>query len=256
MDFPLDDLPLLTAAVRLALAGGGVLLGQGNFGIAYRVETPVGPVVVKLPTSEDIHGRARLPKWQRDAAVVEGLALEGLAAHPIVPRGRFLDVDGVPVVVREYGILAPEITPAELDAIGSALFRIVAEGWRVLDVLLLARREDGSIFVADVGLWQRPEGEMSQRDMEEDAGFLLHALSRSQSWSLGDGFAIYCAAEMESLGARYREADQALIESLQEEEDDGFFAYARNRIGQKIREENERRRLVGLPTVLPLGVPG
>lgn len=171
------------AAVAKIRTGQARHLGSGNFGHAHKVETKRGPLVVKLPTVHNIHGQERTLTEQIAAFEREGAAIAALSpTHPIVPRGMYALHEGIPVIVREYGEIVRFIRPEEFDAIGDALAAVVAQGWRVLDDLLLARRADGSLFVADVGQWC-PVGTLSPEWAMDDLGDLLDRVARSQPWA-------------------------------------------------------------------------
>lgn len=65
-----------------------ILAGNGNFGVVYRVETPDGPRVVKIPATNDNHGvawtRDEQTMWLRhEAGVANELAARG---YTVVPR--------------------------------------------------------------------------------------------------------------------------------------------------------------------------
>jgi hypothetical protein len=136
----------------------GEPLGRGNFGATFRVDAPDGsPRVVKLPVEADVHGRT----WDRmdlrayfihEAGIAEHLRTRG---HTVVPKSVFVDLpNGGFAIVREYGEIATLADVLDqLPAFERALIAVEADGVQVNDDLLVARRPDGSLFVADVGFW-------------------------------------------------------------------------------------------------------
>lgn len=135
-------------------------LGQGHFGIAYRVDTEVGPRVVKIPAAFDSHGlawtREKQTEWSRhEAGVANELAAQGVS---VVPRAVYTEFGGgTPALVREYGEPVTALTGPEYAALEAELVRVERElGWSVQDDLQLYRRPDGSIYVGDVGFWVAP----------------------------------------------------------------------------------------------------
>lgn len=137
------------------------LLGSGNFGVAYRARgTP--PRVAKMPAAHNLHGQP----WGRDAQRHNILHEAGVAneltalGYSVVPRGVYTEWGGgTPTFVREYGEPVTMLTPAEYGDLEAQLVSIERDQrWRVEDDLQLYRRPDGSVFVADVGVWQAPSG--------------------------------------------------------------------------------------------------
>lgn len=137
----------------------GELLGNGNFGVAYRVAGERGPVVVKLPTERDMHGRNRTRESQVAMFLHEaGIANELAGRFTVVPVTAYVETsDGRPALVREYGEpLGGTTTIAEIADLEHQLYAVEAEGtWDVADELLVLRRPGGSLFVADVGWWRK-----------------------------------------------------------------------------------------------------
>lgn len=144
-----------TRAARARL-GEGVPLGRGNFGEAFVVTDERGPLVVKLPASHNIHGRpwqdAEIRRaFQHEAGVANELRERG---HRVVPDVVYTETDGgTPALVREYGDPAAVLSDREFERLEWALVAVEQDHFRVHDRLDLYRREDGSLFVADVGVW-------------------------------------------------------------------------------------------------------
>lgn len=142
-------------------AGGYVrsrLVGQGNFGMVYRVDHSArGVFAVKIPSATDMHENARprdvQTRWFRhEAAVYEALRAAGSSLAPEVTYAEF--GGGTPALVREYGDPVASMTAAEVEYVENELLRLeMRHRWRVQDNLSLYRRADGSLFVGDVGLW-------------------------------------------------------------------------------------------------------
>lgn len=164
-------------------------LGSGNFGVAYLVETDDGPRVVKVPVATDMHRRV----WSRvkqtrnikhEAGVANELVAKG---YTVVPRTVYTEFEGgTPAIVREYGEPAGTITGAEYAALERELFEIERKHrWGVHDDLVLYRRTDGSLFVADVGFWTAPrvraKGQKRRewRAFDSDLQHLLHAVQKA-----------------------------------------------------------------------------
>ena len=187
-----QDLAEVKRAKSLALVArraseGGVLprgvklLGKGNFGVAYAVVDPEtgATSVVKLPSEVDIHGRSWSLKEQiynlmQEAGVANELKELGFG---VVPRIVYVEFDdGLPALVREYGEPVKALSPREFEELEVELFDIEGRGWSVQDEIQLYRRDDGSIFVGDVGIWRRA----TQRDGKRDlANSLLPGLLRT-----------------------------------------------------------------------------
>jgi hypothetical protein len=145
-------------AIRVAARARreGKRLGRGNFGEAFRV----GRHVVKLPTTHDMHGKPRSRSEQREAFIHEAGVANELAAtgHRVVPITVYVElVDGTPALVREYGEMPKTISTEEIAKLEQDLYAVEKQGigWDVADDLLVMRRKDGSLFIADVGFWRK-----------------------------------------------------------------------------------------------------
>jgi len=153
------DLPEVRAVQGLAaraLAGEGVELGRGNFG---RVVVLDGRVV-KLPMEKNIHGEPWEPEEIRQWFLHEAGTVDALlpVMGRLLPETVYVEVDGVPALVREHGLPAGGISPEDVMAVEQGLEALGAAGWDVHDHLLVLRRLDGSVFLADTGFWfQRKE---------------------------------------------------------------------------------------------------
>jgi hypothetical protein len=80
------------------------------------------------------------------------------AGYTVVPRTIYVEPDGHPGVVREYGEPVTDPSMEEISELEAALYRVESdgiEGWDVADDLLVMRRPDGSIYIADVGFWRK-----------------------------------------------------------------------------------------------------
>ena len=90
-----------------------------------------------------------------EAGVANELAEAG---HRIVPVTVFVELpDGTPALVREYGEPLSKVAADEVVALEKGLYDVEAtgkHGWDVADELLVMRRKDGTLFVADVGWWR------------------------------------------------------------------------------------------------------
>jgi hypothetical protein len=141
-------------------------LGRGNFGETYKIDLPTGPIVVKLPAAENIHGQPWKPEdhvrnFMHEAGVANELRELGVS---IVPEVVYVETaDGLPALIREYGEPVERLTNREYEQVERELTRVESIGWRVEDQIDLYRRPDGSFFVADVGIWHpmaiRPKSE-------------------------------------------------------------------------------------------------
>lgn len=133
------------------------LLGGGNFGVAFLVETQRGGVVVvKLPARTNIHGRVWQLSEQRtnfmhEAGVANELQALGVGLVPATVYVEF--ADGKPALVREYGEPVTKMSVEEFAEVEQALMAVDELGWAVEDDIALYRRPDGSVFVGDVGIW-------------------------------------------------------------------------------------------------------
>lgn len=186
------------AVVDAALSGKGKLLGAGNFGASYKVVIDGVPFIVKIGSRETVHsrgayglafidpktGKSYKPSYARmrtskqaeasiiyEAAVANTLWAAGVR---VVPDTVYA---GHGALVREYGEIVPTgaLTLAEYDALSLALADVVRRGWRVSDDLLLARRQDGTVYVADVGIWSKPKRRDSM-DLSSDYSELFRLL--------------------------------------------------------------------------------
>jgi hypothetical protein len=149
----------------------GVELGQGNFGVSYRVDTSRGPVVVKIPAKRNIHGeewdRKRLRGWfLHEAGVANELTAKGYRVVPwtvFVDRPLRTEIDHPELpfaLVREYGEEVRRLTPEEWYSLERSLYDLEVEtGWHPNDDLLVLRRPDGSLFIGDVGIWSAPSSQ-------------------------------------------------------------------------------------------------
>lgn len=225
------------AAVAAVLEGRGQPLGMGNFGAAYRVETARGPVTVKLGSRRTMHtrhaGEMYATGWNQGGRRIERVREElmheagvsnALAGRfRVVPWAVYAEHKGKPALVREYGELGP-ISPGEYDQLGRELLAVVNAGWHVADELLVARRPDGSLFVADVGFWRPIEGGGEgiyepHRVAFEDLTALLGGLAYRQPWS--KGHLVPASIEVDKLRAqldadfaRGRRPDHVFVRSL------------------------------------------
>jgi hypothetical protein len=132
-------------------------LGKGNFGRVYRVEMPSGVLGVKLPAETNIHGK----RWEAEEIREILMHEAGMANHvadlgfSIAPRSIYVELsDGTPAIVREYGEPVEELTPKEFYELEKKLVEVEQYDVQVQDDIQLYRREDGSIYVGDVGIWQ------------------------------------------------------------------------------------------------------
>lgn len=135
-------------------------IGQGNFGLVYRVQTLDGMRRVKIPAPYDLHDRTWTWEKQRenllhDAGVSNELRALGVT---VVPEQVYTEFGGTPAVVGEWGEPVVSLTGAEYGAIEQALTSIERDHqWRVRDDLQVYRRHDGTVYVGDVGLWGAPD---------------------------------------------------------------------------------------------------
>lgn len=174
-------------AVDEVLRGNGKYLGSGNFGVAYEVNSDGRKRLVKMGSFDTIHSRGyakhaadpehsadmrrrieemakksqRTKLQMRNEMLHEaGIANELWAlGYRCIPFTVFVE-RGLPALVREYGQLHGA-TVKQLDDLSLELQSIQDAGWNINDDLLIAKRiydEDGapkgSLFIADVGIWQ------------------------------------------------------------------------------------------------------
>ncbi|MEO8071309.1 MAG: hypothetical protein ABI652_07890, partial [Acidobacteriota bacterium] len=149
-------LPDTRAAVQIAEAARAQnnRLGQGNFGIVYRVDTSAGPFAVKVPAYASIHGEPwspaeQLHNFKHEAGVSNTIARMGYA--DLMPNNRFVELhDGLIAIVREYGEPVKSLSLAEFVRIEEMLTKLDRKYfWEPHDDLQLYRRTDGSVYVAD-----------------------------------------------------------------------------------------------------------
>jgi hypothetical protein len=220
----------------------GERLGQGNFGVAYRVPTPQGPFIVKLPAEKDIHGRVWSADEQRrwflhEAGVANELAGAG---ETIVPRTVYTEMaDGTPALVREYGESAGKITLGELVWLEDELVGLEQRNhWLVLDDIDLYRRPDGSLFIADVGFWRAARGPVGYGySAHGDESNLRHLLPLLAEQHLGREFRGY------PLAATLLEFARSLREQESRREHDVLT----DAMAEGIANRVEHRRRLGLP---------
>lgn len=161
------------------------LLGSGNFGIAYLVDSDSGPRVVKVSTAMSIHQRPwtraeQVRNLMHEAGVANELGRKHLS---IIPKTVYTHFDGgTPALVREYGEPVTSLTGAEYGALEAQLLNVERKyGWHVEDELALYRRADGSVFVGDVGFWRAPSKGKRRpwRDMDSSLKHLLEAAQKT-----------------------------------------------------------------------------
>ena len=191
--------------------GNAKRLGSGNFGQTYRVVVGRNPYVVKVPVEKNIHGRTWKPHELREAFQAEANAATKLRklGHTIAPSTLYTEVDGVPVIVREYG--EPTIlTQEEYDDLSLRLRAVVDAGWAIEDELLVMRRPNRSLFVADVGLWHpyTAKSPRERQDAQWHAEVLVKTLGRQQPWSNKVG--VPPKSALKSIESTYKEAREGL----------------------------------------------
>lgn len=185
------DLPEVRDAVQFAAQAYSQaetdkgLLGRGNFGVAFLVETQAGgAVVVKLPAPTNIHGKPWSSALQRENLMHEaGVAneLQALGVR-LVPATVYVEFpDGRPALVREYGEPVTKMSVDEFAEIERALMAAEELGWAVEDYIDLYRRPDGSVFVGDVGIWHPlpkwESGKPTRKAAEESLPWLIPQLA-------------------------------------------------------------------------------
>lgn len=165
-------------------------LGRGNFGAVYALDDDT---IVKLAAKRDMHGR----DWKKseireellhEAGISNELAAAGIR---IVPWTVYVELpDGTPALVRERGVEIEEPTWAEVAELERGIEAVERLGYFIRDHLLVMRRKDGSVFVADVGIWKAPpQGDPpSFMRSESDADLELNRWARSKSIELPLGF--------------------------------------------------------------------
>jgi len=174
-------------AVDQVLAGKARYLGSGNFGVAYEVTSDGRKRIVKMGSYETIHSRGfaaqmeqpenqahstilraeRLRSMRTKKQMEQSILHEAGVANELwalgfrcIPYTVYVE-RGLPALVREYGDIRGPFSPKLLDRFSLDLCRVLWAGWRVQDELLIAKRiydeadaPAGSLFVADVGIWQ------------------------------------------------------------------------------------------------------
>jgi hypothetical protein len=187
-----DDDPRVRKALRVVQAmldgsARGRSLGRGNFGEAFEVRRGAVRVIIKIPVAADIHGRPWTMSTLRKFFLQEAGIANDLwdLGSSIVPRTTYVEVNGVPYLVREWGTIPANITPEEFDWLGDQLSALMSAGWKIADDLLVARRPNGALFVADVGMWtKRTRGvRHAARDAWDDLWRELGKLSGEQPWA-------------------------------------------------------------------------
>lgn len=177
------DRPEVVAAGRVAadVLRAGRLLGTGNFGQVFGH----GQRAVKVPAHTNMHGDV----WSRqnvepylihEAGVANELSARGHSVVPTVVLTRM--PDGTLALLREMGAPPGVVTAAELGQLEAQLEAVEADGWDVDDELSVFRRQDGSLFVADVGWWRPRPGPRGSSPME---GSALPGLLARLAFSLG-----------------------------------------------------------------------
>jgi hypothetical protein len=173
------DAATVKAATKIAQKARlqGKKLGRGNFGEVYGI----GGHVVKFPVLGG-YNRQKTPAEARGYLLHEaGVANElAEAGHRVVPVTVFVELpDGTPALVREYGEPLSKITTDEVAALEKGLYDVEAtgkQGWDVADELLVMRRKDGTLFVADVGWWRarKKARKHNYEDRSDVPGLLSH----------------------------------------------------------------------------------
>lgn len=159
-------------------------LGEGNFGIGYRAETPSGALAfVKVPAAHNIHKQPWTRAEQTSNLMQEAGVANELRAlgYTVVPEGVYTEWGGgTPAWVREFGEPVTSLTPEEYSSLEAELMSIERDAqWRVVDELQLFRRPDGSVFVGDVGIWQAPSRRTKKAWSDQDSS-LRNLLEQAQ----------------------------------------------------------------------------
>jgi len=224
---------LATEQAKRILADG-VLLGEGNFGKVYWLDDPDhADVVLKVPRDRALYGHQQewTPEQKRDNLLHEaGVANEiRELGSTIVPDTVFVELGGdTPALVREYGEPIEHLSPTDYAEVEAALMALEPHGWRVQDELLVMRRPDGSLFVADVGVWSHDE-----KVTLSELGSLLARWAESYGMDLRGATLPSLARDVES------------YESFAEFDEDGSFATMERR---NLANALAKRREAGLPT--------
>lgn len=212
----------------------GTFIGSGNFGKTYRL----GNHVVKFPQEKDMHGRpwplGEIRKWlMHEAGVANELAEAGSRLAPLTVYVEL--ADGTPALVREYGEPLKTITVEELARLEADLYAAEAAGDAAFDVaddLLVLRREDGSLFIGDVGFWRTQDPKGKRRS---EIGTLLG------TWVMGLKLPVDVAT---ALRENILAATQRTVEYLPDFGPDPYFA--RIHLGS-LQEQVQARDRYGLP---------
>ena len=241
------DTATVKAATRIAAKARkqGKPLGRGNFGETFGI----GGHVVKFPVLTDIHGRTRTPAEARgyllhEAGVANELAEEG---HRVVPVTVFVELPGgTPALVREYGEPLSKVSSADIARLENDLYAVEATGrygWDIADELLVMRRKDGSLFVADVGWWRARKQAREHNFMDRsDVPDLL------VRWA---GMVGLPDAVKAALRTDFRYATRRLLKAVASAEkvrkDDVFMDLLVEDAIPEMEERIEKRRAVDLP---------
>jgi hypothetical protein len=236
------DRPEVVAAGRVAADAlrAGRLLGTGNFGQVFGHKRQA----VKVPARTNLHGKVWAnenvePYLIHEAGVANELSAQGHGVVPTVVLTRTLD--GTLALLREMGAPPGVVTAAELGELEAQLEAVEADGWDVDDELAVFRRQDGSLFVADVGWWRPRPGPRGSFPM---SGSSLPELLARLALSLGHdqdtqrAFSAVSSIPDEDFMAMLREAtdlSDPIVEIFRED----TMPY--------MIESVERRRAVGLP---------
>jgi len=221
----------------------GKFLGNGHFGDVYLYEGKV----VKYPRLVagwwPSNPQQRSPESARAYLLHEaGVANELWAlGHRVVPRTLFVEsATSGPALVREYGEAPGPVSISELSALEQSLWAVEADGWEVSDELLVLRRPDGSLFVADVGWWRlaRP-GPKDALDQSEIRNLIIN-------WAEAMGFAIEVIdALKENLDFQVRSVNRVL-DSLPPSLPDVAFDLLSEDLGPSLLGPMVARKSVGL----------
>lgn len=216
----------------------GEFLGTGHFGVVYLYEGKV----VKYPRPA-AGGWQRSPESARAYLLHEaGVANELWAlGHRVVPETLFVESPtSGPALVREYGELPGPVSIPELRSLEQSLWAVEADGWEVADQLLVLRRPDGSLFVADVGWWRverpGPKGPLDQSEIRDLV----------TNWAESMGFSTNVIdALKENLDLQVRQTNRVL-DSLPPSLPDVAFDLLAEDLGPALLGPITARRSVGL----------
>jgi hypothetical protein len=205
--FMAEDTRYARRVAARVLNGEGTLLGAGNFGAVYHVVADGQSYAVKIGERNTVHSRhftklmredrtegyersgpntlrtLNAMKWtlQHEAGIANALTALGCT---IVPRTVYVEIADRPILVREYGS-ETGVTPREYDQLAEQLYAVHRSGFRVSDDLLVLRRLDGSLFIADVGVWSKPLRSPDEAD-DRSLDTLLRNFSTAQPWARGE----------------------------------------------------------------------